>query len=262
MPRARSVIDARLSDHLPQLFSVQGAEVLSWNILARCAVRAFGPNNGFNINEDRSAYETRLHSVGSLLAQFFAEGTPLSGVALLQEAPAESHQQLLLLQAARAGGCRVESRVKVLSGNMAVMTLWDAERWCLSSEESTSSFDFADRSLGTMFKTMLPGPSTLKGGLGLINLHLKWVSDAETDPARYARHCAATAASLSKALSSWPAPVAAAMGDFNLRVGDVAAAAKQQCLPLRAELVEGSSQSWKKGGPCIETVDGVITVER
>ena len=56
--------------------------------------------------------------------------------------------------------------------------------------------------------------------------------------------------------------VAAAMGDLKSRVCDVAEAAKQQGLPLRAKLVQSSSQSWRKGRPFIQTVDGIATVQR
>lgn len=246
------VIKPQLSDHLPLLNSVgtHRLSILSWNILMKCAIYTFGPNNGFNIVENAKQYEARLRQTAAVLSRYFATPT-FAGIAALQECPPAFEQQTTFVKLiGHLSGANLNYSSLQITKNVANLTIWDTTRWrqqaaCPASPQEGP----LQRALPTVLECLASGPAMR---LGLWNVHLAWLADPGSDA--YAAHCTSLAPQLAASLQQLDASVAIALGDWNLDVADLPTEG------LTAMRVEHCSQSWKEGAPRHETVDGIVSL--
>ena len=247
------VVELQISDHQPPTFDVPGTEasVLTWNIMRKCRT-APRSNNGFNMDEDDTAYETRLRAIGKLLVLCFSNDGP--GIACLQEAPSARRQQGMLLEAVRACGHKVFSRDYCYGENTTALTLWDTARWKCDEKKSAQLLsEFGHRSVATALEPVNGGQS-----IGFLNAHMPWQPrHGQGRPQRYEDFCGLMAEELHSTLSSWRADVAVAVGDFNMDVSDIDVAACLQGLDLRAHVVHKTCCT-TKGRLVGETRDGMV----
>ncbi|AZL15492.1 endonuclease/exonuclease/phosphatase family protein [Rickettsiales endosymbiont of Stachyamoeba lipophora] len=65
-----NILQGKLSDHLPQIYEVDGKRVLSFNIMNKCSkFQNGGFNNGFGIIENDSQYQQRISKLSDIIAE-------------------------------------------------------------------------------------------------------------------------------------------------------------------------------------------------